>query len=72
MNIGPPAYTHRQILVGLRILSARRVLKIIIEEVKVHTEKGSGSAVLDVATAIICAPDAASWESGVGLSSILV
>lgn len=70
INIGPTTYTHRQVLVGLRILSAKRILKIIIEEVKVHTEKGSGSAVLDVATAIICAPEAVSWESGVSISQI--
>ena len=58
----PAAYTHRQILVGLRMLGAKRLLRAIIDEVKVSTEVGNGSIAIDVATALICAPDAASWE----------
>jgi len=58
MNVMPTSYTHRQILTGLRVLGAKRLLGAIIEEVKAQTENGSGAVVIDVATAIICAPDA--------------
>ena len=65
MNVNPTAYTHRQILVGNRILTAKKVLSIIIDEVKGQTDLGNGGAIIDVATALICAPDTASWEQGV-------
>jgi len=58
MNIMPTSYTHRQILTGVRVLGAKRLLSAIIEEVKAQTANGSGAIVIDVATAIICAPDA--------------
>ena len=64
VNNPPANYTHRQILVGLRMLGAKRLLHTIIEEVKGQTELGNGSVVIDVATALICTPDAASWDPG--------
>jgi mediator of RNA polymerase II transcription subunit 5 len=64
INNPPANYTHRQILVGLKMLGAKRLLHTIIEEVKGQTEMGNGSVVIDVATALICAPDAASWDPG--------
>lgn len=63
ININPANYTHRQFLVGLKLLGAKRLLGIIIEEVKSQTETGNGSVIIDVATALVCAPDAASWDS---------
>ncbi|KAI1076096.1 Med5-domain-containing protein [Whalleya microplaca] len=57
MNIMPTSYTHRQILAALRIMGAKRLLYLILEEVKQQTEAGSGSIAHDVATALICAPD---------------
>jgi len=63
MNVVPTSYTHRQILTGLRILGAKRLLSAIIEEVKTQTANGSGTIVIDIATAIICAPDADSIPS---------
>ncbi|RYO98619.1 hypothetical protein DL764_007041 [Monosporascus ibericus] len=57
INIMPTAYTHRQILAALRILGAKRLLHVILDEVKQQTEAGSGSVVYDVATALVCAPD---------------
>jgi mediator of RNA polymerase II transcription subunit 5 len=59
-NITPTSYTHRQILVGVRMIGARRVLQAILEEIKAQAEAGNGSVVLDAAVAIICAPDARS------------
>ncbi|KAG0648230.1 Mediator of RNA polymerase II transcription subunit 5 [Hyphodiscus hymeniophilus] len=64
INSPPPHYTHRQVLVGLRMLGAKRALQAIIEEVKVQTDIGNGSISIDIAAALICAPDAASWEPG--------
>jgi mediator of RNA polymerase II transcription subunit 5 len=63
INSPPANYTHRQILVGLRILGAKRLLQTIIEEVKSQTELGNGSVAIDVATALLCAPDVASWDT---------
>ncbi|KAK7409684.1 mediator complex subunit [Neonectria punicea] len=57
MNM-PTSYTHRQVLVGLQILGPKRLLYVILEEVRQQSENGSASFVYDVATAIICAPDA--------------
>lgn len=56
----PSQYTHRQMIIGLRMLGAKRVLWAILEELKAQTEAGSGSAAYgyDVAVALICAPDA--------------
>lgn len=64
LNAHPANYTHRQILVGVKMLTAKRVLSAVVDELKVQTENGNGSAALDVACAIVCAPDAASWSSG--------
>ncbi|KAI1772929.1 Med5-domain-containing protein [Hypoxylon cercidicola] len=57
LNVMPTSYTHRQILAALKMLGARRLLYIILEEVKVQTEAGNGSIAHDIATALICAPD---------------
>jgi mediator of RNA polymerase II transcription subunit 5 len=58
MNVMPTSYTHRQMLTGVRVLGAKRLLSAIIDEVKAQTANGSGAIVIDVASAIICAPDA--------------
>lgn len=59
---GPPhPYTHRQILAGIRILGAARVLNVILDEVKQQTEAGSGDFALDIAATMICAPMAESF-----------
>jgi mediator of RNA polymerase II transcription subunit 5 len=58
LNVMPTSYTHRQILAGIRLLGAKRLLTAIIEEVKSQTATGNGALVIDVATALICAPDA--------------
>ncbi|KAI0157878.1 Med5-domain-containing protein [Hypoxylon sp. FL1284] len=57
LNVTPTSYTHQQILSALRMMGARRLLYVILEEVRQQTEAGSGSIAHDVATAIICAPD---------------
>ncbi|KAI5859468.1 Med5-domain-containing protein [Durotheca rogersii] len=57
LNTMPTSYTHRQVLAALQILGAKRLLHLILEEVKAHTENERGSVAHDVATALICAPD---------------
>lgn len=57
-NMMPTSYTHRQILAAHRILGANRLLSIILEEVKQQTNASSCSIMYDIATALICAPDA--------------
>jgi mediator of RNA polymerase II transcription subunit 5 len=58
LNMMPASYTHRQMLAAHRILGARRLLYLILDEIKQQTDAGSGSIMYDVATALICAPDA--------------
>lgn len=60
------AYAHRQILLGLRLLGAKRVLYAILEELKTQTEANSGSALYgyDVAVALVCAPDVTNMVDG--------
>ncbi|TRX95421.1 hypothetical protein FHL15_003752 [Xylaria flabelliformis] len=58
INMIPTSYTHRQILAAHRILGARRLLHIILDEVKQQTDTSSCSIMYDIATALICAPDA--------------
>ncbi|OTA85473.1 hypothetical protein M434DRAFT_400191 [Hypoxylon sp. CO27-5] len=57
LNVMPTSYTHRQILLALKMHGAKRFLYTILEEVKMQTEAGNGSIAHDVATALICAPD---------------
>lgn len=69
-NINPAHYTHRQILVALRILGARRLLSLIVDEVKSQTEVGNGSAMLDVAISLICAPEPTSWDGNTNTAAM--
>lgn len=57
VNVMPTSYTHRQMLCGLQMLGASRMLRIILDEVQQQSEAGNASIVYDVATALICAPD---------------
>ncbi|KAF5013501.1 hypothetical protein FDECE_488 [Fusarium decemcellulare] len=58
MNSMPTSYTHRQMLAASKMLGPKRLLHIILEEVRQQTEAGSSNIVYDVATSLICAPDA--------------
>lgn len=62
INMAPQSYTHRQLLAGIRILGAARVLGALVDEVKQQTEvAGSGDLALDIAATMICAPMAESF-----------
>ena len=60
INMTPASYTHRQVLVAVKILGARSVIRTIIDQVKLQNQiqNGSGDLAFDIATAIICAPGA--------------
>ena len=54
----PAAYTHRQTLVAVKMLGAKRVLAILLEELKSYaSDPAQAGIAYDVVTAIICAPD---------------
>lgn len=59
MNMMTPTYAHRQLLAGVRILGAQRIIHGLVEEVKLQTEHNSGDLALEIATAMICAPTTA-------------
>lgn len=60
INGMPTSYTHRQMLVGQKILGAKPVLVILLDEIKSQSEAGNASVAYDIATALICAPDVGS------------
>ncbi|KAI9867326.1 MAG: mediator complex subunit [Trichoglossum hirsutum] len=60
INMTPASYSHRQVLVAVKMLGARSVIRTIIDEVKLQNQiqNSSGDLSFDIATAIICAPGA--------------
>ncbi|KAK5993200.1 Mediator of RNA polymerase II transcription subunit 5 [Cladobotryum mycophilum] len=57
MTAMPASYTHRQIIATLKIVGATRLLRVMMEEVRQHTEAGSANIVYDIVAALICAPN---------------
>ncbi|KAL1994315.1 hypothetical protein VTN49DRAFT_2984 [Thermomyces lanuginosus] len=55
-NMSAPSYTHRLILTGVRLLSATRVLPVLIDELHAQVQAGNLDIALDVAATLICAP----------------
>lgn len=58
ISMTPPNYTHRQLLVGLQVHGAVRVLRAIVDEVKLQAETGSGDLAIDIAATLVVAPTA--------------
>lgn len=56
ITMAPQPYTHRQLLAGIHVLGASRVLAALLDEVKSQSEAGSGDLALDIAATMICAP----------------
>ena len=54
----PTPYTHRQMLAALKMLGAKQLLAVLLEELKSHNETESAGVAYDVVTAIVCALDA--------------
>ncbi|CAI6100418.1 unnamed protein product [Clonostachys chloroleuca] len=83
-NIMPTTYTHRQIIAGIKMMSAQRVLSAIIDEVKTATEDTRAQsprgniqpgdvrvqAAYDVATALICAPNVTNEPSAPSVENL--
>lgn len=59
INGAPAPYTHRQILVALKMLGAKRLLSILLDELRAQNEAPTAPVAYDVVTAIVCAPNAA-------------
>lgn len=57
VNIMPTSYTHRQMIAGLKILGPKRLLYLILDEIKQTSDAGSNGVIYDIAVALICAPD---------------
>ncbi|KAI9701579.1 MAG: mediator complex subunit [Candelina mexicana] len=72
INLTPPSYTHRQLLVAVKLLGAQRVLSAIVDEVVLQTENGSADLALDIGASLISAPTtAAAREGRLGLREVL-
>ncbi|KAK5657305.1 hypothetical protein OQA88_3367 [Cercophora sp. LCS_1] len=57
INGMPSSYTHRQILAALKLLGARRLLAILLDELRAQNDVPTAPVAYDVVTAIVCAPD---------------
>ena len=62
-NSSPTSYTHRQVNTALEICGSKRVLAVILDEVRQQSEAGADGVAHDVATALICAPNATTETS---------
>lgn len=57
VNSTPAPYTHRQIIAAIRIAGPKRVLHVILEEIRQQSDSGNANIIYDVAAALVCAPD---------------
>ena len=69
MNLMPVTYTHRQYNTGIKLMGPQRVLRLILEEIRLQTRPEAelrpltdqqnqiSGVVHDVATALVCAPN---------------
>lgn len=57
VNSMPTSYTHRQMIAILKLMGAKRALRLLLEEIRTQSEAGSASIVYDVAGAMVCAPN---------------
>ncbi len=72
INLTPPSFTHRQLLVAVKLLGAKRVLDAIVDEVVLQTENGSADLALDIGASLISAPTtAAAGEGRLSLREVL-
>lgn len=53
----PTPYTHRQVLLGIKMLGSKSMLRIILEEIQAQSSEGNAPIVFDIAIALVCAPD---------------
>ncbi|KKA28369.1 hypothetical protein TD95_000200 [Thielaviopsis punctulata] len=67
LAVTPTPYTHRQILVAIRRMTAQHVIRLIIDEIKVHMSHGAPalSLMYDVAIALIVSPEVTNYPEPV-------
>jgi len=53
----PASYSNKQILVACQMLTPKRALGALLEELRAQETSGHGPVAYDVVTAIVCAPD---------------
>ncbi|KAL8333077.1 hypothetical protein RB593_003021 [Gaeumannomyces tritici] len=58
----PTPYTHRQMLVALRLMRARGLLRLLLDEFRQQAVQGNEGVALDVCCALVCAPDSGAGE----------
>lgn len=56
INMTPANYTHRHVLVAVRLLGARAVIQTILDEMKMQGQSDGGDLDLDIATSLVVAP----------------
>lgn len=61
ISVSPHSYTHRQLLGGIRMLGAARVLGALVEEARLQSAAGNADLALDIVATMICAPMAESF-----------
>lgn len=72
INLTPPSFTHRQLLVAVKLLGAKRVLDAIVDEVVLQTENGGADLALDIGASLISAPrTTAAGEGSLSLREVL-
>ena len=72
INLTPPSFTHRQLLLAVKLHGAKRVLDAIVDEVVLQTENGSADLALDIGASLISAPTtAAAGEGRLSLREVL-
>ncbi|KAG2420630.1 hypothetical protein HFD88_000243 [Aspergillus terreus] len=56
VNIPPPSYTHRQLVAGIRIVGATRLLAALLDELRLQIDANNGDLALDIAASLVYAP----------------
>ena len=71
LNAAPPNYTHRLLLTGVAMLGANVVLEALLDVLMKYAGSSSPGVVLDIVTAMICAPASADGRERLSLRHVL-
>ena len=70
-NAAPPNYTHRLVLTAETMLGAKAVLGSLLDIILKHAANEAADVVLDIVTALICAPTANDGRERLSLRHVL-
>jgi len=70
-NAAPPNYTHRLLLTAVTMLGSKVVLGSLLDIIVKHAANGAPDVVLDIVTAMICAPIANDGRERLSLRHVL-